>query len=230
MENLKTNPLALKAVGIFKTYFQGETKIEVLSDLHFEIAAGQSIAILGESGSGKSTLLGLLAGLDKPDKGAVFYSDQNLNLLDENEITSLRSKHMGIIFQQFHLLDNLTALENVGLPLRILGLENSENTAIEALKSVGLINRMHHYPRQLSGGECQRVAIARALVLNPTILLADEPSGNLDLKTGRNVMDLLFKLARDKNTALVLVTHNHELSSHTDRTYQLLDGQLKLCS
>ena len=210
---------------ISKTYFQGSQRIEVLSQLSLQVKSNKSVAILGQSGSGKSTLLTLLAGLDHPDFGEVSIDGQDLSKLSQDELSQFRSKTMGIVFQQYHLMNNLTALENVGIPLELQKVSHYETAAREALKMVGLSHRLAHFPSQLSGGECQRVAIARAIVNEPKIILADEPSGNLDDKTGQEVMSLLFKLCQDRGQTLILVTHNHELAKSCDRTLMLKGGK-----
>mgnify|MGYP001225131081 FL=1 len=210
---------------ISKTYFQGSQRIEVLSQLSLQVESNKSVAILGQSGSGKSTLLTLLAGLDHPDFGEVSIDGQNLAQLSQDELSRFRSKTMGIVFQQYHLMNNLTALENVGIPLELQKVSHYETAAREALKMVGLSHRLAHFPSQLSGGECQRVAIARAIVSEPKIILADEPSGNLDDKTGQEVMSLLFRLCQDRGQTLILVTHNHELAKSCDRTLMLKGGK-----
>ena len=200
--------------------------MEVLEHLSMQANAGEKLAILGPSGCGKSTLLSLLAGLDKPDVGTVELEGKNLAKLSEDERSRLRSEKIGIVFQQYHLMRNLTAIENVGLPMEILGLADYAERARMALKEVGLSHRVAHFPSEMSGGECQRVAIARALVTRPSLVLADEPSGNLDQKTGDEVMDLLFNLCTEHRLTLVLVTHNRELAKRCDRALLLKDGAL----
>jgi putative ABC transport system ATP-binding protein len=200
--------------------------VEVLEHLSMQANAGEKLAILGPSGCGKSTLLSLLAGLDKPDVGTVELEGKNLAKLSEDERSRLRSEKIGIVFQQYHLMRNLTAIENVGLPMEILGLADYAERARMALKEVGLSHRVAHFPSEMSGGECQRVAIARALVTRPSLVLADEPSGNLDQKTGDEVMDLLFNLCKEHRLTLVLVTHNRELAKRCDRALLLKDGAL----
>ena len=211
---------------ISKTYFQGTQRIEVLYNLSLQVENSESVAILGQSGSGKSTLLSLLAGLDLPDFGSITVGHQNLSNLSQDELSQFRSKNLGIVFQQYHLMSNLTALENVGIPLELQKIDNFDTAAREALKLVGLSHRIAHFPAQLSGGECQRVAIARAIVGKPKLILADEPSGNLDDKTGKEVMDLLFRLCKERKQTLILVTHNHNLAYNCDRTLVLKDGKL----
>lgn len=213
---------------ISKTYFQGTQRIEVLYDLSLVVEPSESVAILGQSGTGKSTLLSILAGLDLPDFGTVYVDQQDLSKLSQDELSQFRSRNLGIVFQQYHLMSNLTALENVGIPLELQKVENFDSEARDALKMVGLSHRIAHFPAQLSGGECQRVAIARAIVGEPKLILADEPSGNLDDKTGREVMELLFRLCRERKQTLILVTHNHDLAHTCDRTLVLKDGRLSL--
>jgi putative ABC transport system ATP-binding protein len=212
---------------ISKTYFQGSQRIEVLKQLNLEVESNECVAILGQSGSGKSTLLSLLAGLDNPELGTVSIDGQDLAELSQDELSQFRSKNMGIVFQQYHLMNNLTALENVGIPLELQKVNHFESAAREALKMVGLSHRLAHFPAQLSGGECQRVAIARAIISEPKLILADEPSGNLDDKTGKEIMDLLFRLCRDRGQTLILVTHNHELAKACDRTLILKGGKFQ---
>lgn len=211
---------------ISKTYFQGTQKIEVLYGLNLDVKSSEAVAILGQSGTGKSTLLSLLAGLDVPDFGTVEVNKQDLSKLSQNKLSQFRAKNLGVIFQQYHLMSNLTALENVGIPLELQKVNDFQSAALEALKMVGLSHRIAHFPSQLSGGECQRVAIARAIVGKPKLILADEPSGNLDDKTGKEVMNLLFELCKEREQTLILVTHNHDLAQNCDRTLVLKDGKL----
>ncbi len=209
-----------------KSYGQGESKVEVLKGINLNIEKGEKLALIGKSGSGKSTLLSLLAGLDSPDSGDIIVQDQKISSMSERDLTNFRAQHMGIVFQQFHLVSTLTALENVLLPLELLKRPNAMTTAKNLLESVGLSHRSHHVPSQLSGGESQRVAIARALAINPAILFADEPSGNLDEETGDKVMDLLFKMVEDTGTTLVLVTHDPDLAKKCSRVAHLELGSL----
>ena len=211
---------------ISKTYFQGTQRIEVLCGLNLDVKSSEAVAILGQSGTGKSTLLSLLAGLDVPDFGTVEVNKQDLSKLSQNKLSQFRAKNLGVIFQQYHLMSNLTALENVGIPLELQKVDDFQSAALEALKMVGLSHRIAHFPSQLSGGECQRVAIARAIVGKPKLILADEPSGNLDDKTGKEVMNLLFELCKEREQTLILVTHNHDLAQNCDRTLVLKDGKL----
>lgn len=223
--------MSLKLIEIKKSYQQGLQNLEILKGLNLELKAGEIVAILGPSGSGKSTLLSLLAGLDVPDQGVVEIDGVSLSKLDSKSRTEFRGNKIGIVFQQFHLLSHLSALENVLLPLDIhssnMSIDEKFKKAREMLKNVGLSERENHFPSQLSGGECQRVAMARALITQPSILLADEPSGNLDIKTGDKVMSLLLKLVRENKTTTILVTHSNELARLCDRQLQLVDGILK---
>ena len=212
---------------ISKTFFQGTQRIEVLNLLNLKVQPGESIAVLGKSGSGKSTLLSILAGLDHPEFGNISINGQDLSALSQNELSQFRAQNLGIVFQQYHLMNNLTTLENVSLPLELQKADNYDSRSREALEQVGLSHRLTHFPTQLSGGECQRVAIARAIVSQPPIILADEPSGNLDDKTGKDVMDLLFRLCEERQQTLILVTHNQELASQCDRTLILKNGKLE---
>ena len=211
---------------ISKTYFQGTQRIEVLYGLNLDVKSSEAVAILGQSGTGKSTLLSLLAGLDVPDFGTISVNKQDLSKLSQDKLSQFRAKNLGVIFQQYHLMSNLTALENVGIPLELQKVNDFQSAALEALKMVGLSHRIAHFPSQLSGGECQRVAIARAIVGKPKLILADEPSGNLDDKTGKEVMNLLFELCKEREQTLILVTHNHDLAQNCDRTLVLKDGKL----
>lgn len=208
--------------------FQGpEGPIDLFSELNLSIRAGESVAIVGASGSGKSTLLGLLAGLDVPSGGRVFIDGQELTALDEDARARVRAEKLGFVFQAFHLLGGFTALENVMLPLELAGGRDIRARALEALADVGLADRARHYPRHLSGGEQQRVALARAFVTQPRLLLADEPTGNLDRATGERIAGLLFDLNVERGTTLVLVTHDPALAAHCDRVLRLVDGRLQ---
>lgn len=229
-----TAPFIAEIANLSKTYSQADTPIEVLKGLELKVKEGETIAILGQSGSGKSTFLSLLAGLDRPTQGTVTLAGQSIFDLNERDLARFRSKNLGIVFQQFHLMSYLTALENVSLPLEIAqntrqairSLPGPATQAREALKKVGLTHRLHHLPQHLSGGEKQRVAIARALIVEPKLLLADEPSGSLDPKTGEEVMEVLFQQARSFRMAMILVTHNSSLAQKCDRQLRLLDGKL----
>lgn len=203
-------------------------KLTILKDISFQLQEGDSLAIVGSSGSGKSTLLGLLAGLDLPTEGEIFLAGKALSVMNEDQRAALRAEHVGFVFQSFQLLESLTALENVMLPLELDGQKDARNRSQELLTRVGLFERMAHYPKQLSGGEQQRVAIARAFAANPTILFADEPTGNLDTKTGESIIELLFQLNAEAKTTLVLVTHESRLAARCQHRIQIEGGRLVL--
>lgn len=207
-----------------KSYGEGSSLVEVLKGINLEIKKGETIALLGKSGSGKSTLLSLLSGLDTPDSGEILMDGKNISFLTEKELTSFRAQNMGIVFQQFHLVSTLSALENVLLPLELLKRSGAMERATLLLDQVGLSSRKEHLPSQLSGGESQRVAIARAMAISPKILFADEPSGNLDEETGEHVMDLLFKMVKESETTMVLVTHDRDLAKKCSRVIHLEHG------
>jgi putative ABC transport system ATP-binding protein len=219
--------MSLIISDVRKSFYQGDTQIEVLKGIKAEIQNGEIVAIVGQSGSGKSTLLSLMAGLDQATSGDIIIDGQKLSTLPEADLTAFRGQKIGIVFQQFHLLQHLTALENVRLPLEILGNPGQEDLAKKVLADMGLSHRLNHFPKQLSGGECQRVAIARALVVQPKILLADEPSGNLDTNTGDQVMETFFKVIREHRVTTILVTHSMELASRCDRQLVLKQGQFQ---
>ncbi len=204
---------------------QGE--LSILEDIHFKVEKAQTIAIIGSSGSGKTTLLSLLAGLDVPTQGFVTIAGQTISDLDEEQRAAFRASHVGIIFQAFHLLPSLTALENVILPLELSGKRDSSNRAETLLKQVGLGSRLKHTPLQLSGGEQQRVAIARAFAADGDVLFADEPTGNLDHKTAKHIIELLFSLNKEEQKTLILVTHDQELAARCDRCFELIEGRLQ---
>ncbi len=220
--------MILKTEKLKKSFKQGTEEIKVLQDVNFEVKAGETIAILGKSGSGKSTLLSLLCGIEASNSGDVFYENKGLSTLSEDQLTDLRASHIGIIFQQFHLIEHLNAIENVMLPLEILGKKNGEEEALLFLEKVGMDHRKKHFPSQLSGGEKQRIAIARSLAASPKLLLADEPSGSLDEKTGGEVMKLIFNLVSDTDMSLILVTHDQQLADRCQKIYHLEDGCLRL--
>jgi len=216
----------LTANNLTKTFKSGERSLTVLDSVSFEIEPGATVSIVGPSGSGKTTLLGLCAGLDVPSEGIISLVDIKLNALSEDDRAFVRNQYVGFIFQNFQLLSTLTALENVVLPLELRGEKNLVPRGKELLERVGLIDRMDHFPSQLSGGEQQRVAIARAFMSNPKILFADEPTGNLDEETADIVTKLLFDINKEEGTTLILVTHNMELAQHTQRILQLKGGKL----
>lgn len=205
---------------------KGEEDLIILQDITFALDAGDSLAIIGSSGSGKSTLLGLLAGLDTPTSGNIILAEQSLNQLNEDQRAAIRAEHVGFIFQSFQLLDTLTTLENVMLPLELKGNTQAKKEAQQLLKRVGLEKRLRHYPKQLSGGEQQRVAIARAFASHPKILFADEPTGNLDTHTGEHISNLLFELNQEQATTLVLVTHEERLAKRCHRQIQIEAGKI----
>lgn len=219
--------MSLSLRQLHKSYFQQDQEIRVLRGLNVEIKTGEVVAILGQSGSGKSTLLSLLAGLDLPDRGEIFIQGTDITKLSQVQTTEFRGKSIGFVFQQFHLMGHLTALENVMLPLEILRVANPREKAISTLEKVNLSHRLDHFPSQLSGGECQRVAIARALVVEPQILLADEPSGNLDIETGSVVMKEFFAQVRKTKVTTVVVTHSEAIAALCDRRLRLIDGHLE---
>ncbi len=197
----------------------------ILDDVDLQVRRGESLAIVGASGAGKSTLLGLLAGLDVPSSGSIMLNDSELTSLDEDGRAALRARNVGFVFQSFHLVPSLTAIENVMLPMELAGQSNPRPAALDALEMVRLQHRVAHYPHQLSGGEKQRVAIARAFVVSPAVLFADEPTGNLDQKTGDTVADLLFRINKDAGTTLILVTHDHVLAQRCDRVLHMDGGR-----
>ena len=218
------NILKVKELG--KTYVSGSRQLTVLDTINFELEEGSTLAIVGPSGSGKTTLLGLCAGLDEPDTGSVELCGWDLNTLSEDERARLRNEEVGFIFQDFQLLPTLTALENVSVPLELQGAKGASKTALELLSKVGLSERAHHYPSQLSGGEKQRVAMARAFSNSPSILFADEPTGNLDEETGERVIKLLFDLNKEAGTTLVIVSHDLELARKNDHILRLKGGKI----
>ncbi len=216
----------LTARSLTKKVTSPEGELTILNDVSLSVKRGQTAAVVGPSGAGKSTLLALLAGLDEPTSGQVWLGAEELTALDEDGRASLRNRQVGFIFQSFHLLPSLTALENVLLPLELSGVDHEAERAQAALKQVGLDHRLHHYPRQLSGGEKQRVAIARAFVTEPALLFADEPTGNLDNKTGELILNLLFDLNAAAKTTLVLVTHDMAAADRCDLIFELAAGRL----
>lgn len=213
--------------SVKKSFQDASRSIDVLKDVSFSVSPGETLAIVGRSGSGKSTLLSLLAGLENPDFGSIQILGKTLHKMDERQKAQFRREHIGIVFQQFHLLDHLSALENVALPLELAKRNGASQIATEALENVGLKSRVHHRPSQLSGGECQRVALARAMVMNPDLVLADEPSGSLDEETGMMVMNQLFEMQAKKKSALILVTHSEALAKRCSRQLKLEFGTAK---
>jgi len=219
--------VVLEAQGVSKQVSSPEGTLTILSDVSFQILAGESVAVVGPSGAGKSTLLALLAGLDLPTRGQVVLNGRNLSELDEDGRAEVRADSVGFVFQSFHLVPSLNALENVMLPLELAGQDEARRAARDIIGKVGLSERWSHYPAQLSGGEKQRVAIARAFATEPAVLFADEPTGNLDSRTGANIMELMFELNRSSATTLVLVTHDSSLAERCDRILELEVGELK---
>jgi len=217
----------VRAIALTKQIASATARLDILSDVNFEVAYGEAVAVVGASGSGKSTLLGLLAGLDTPSAGRVMIDNVDIFTLDEDGRAALRARLIGFVFQSFQLLPFLTALENVMLPLELAGDGQAQERAREMLARVGLAGRLAHYSNQLSGGEQQRVAIARAFVTAPKLLLADEPTGNLDAATGAQVIDLMFELNRERGTTLILVTHDEMLSQRCARQLRLVAGRLQ---
>jgi putative ABC transport system ATP-binding protein len=216
----------MNLVNVKKSYGQASSRVEVLKGINLKIQSGETLALVGKSGSGKSTLLSLMAGLDQVDSGEIWIQDKCINKLSEKDLTLFRAQNIGIVFQQFHLVSTLSALENVLLPLNILKNPNALEIATKLIDQVGLSHRSHHLPSELSGGESQRVAIARALSTSPAILFADEPSGNLDEETGVKVMDLLFEMVKQTKTTLILVTHDRDLAKKCSRIILLEHGSL----
>ncbi|HZF18052.1 MAG TPA: ABC transporter ATP-binding protein [Steroidobacteraceae bacterium] len=216
----------LKAENLGKQVSSPEGPLTILAAVDLEVAAGDTVAVVGPSGAGKSTLLALLAGLDDPSTGRVWLNGADFGALDEDGRARVRAQHVGFVFQSFHLVPSLTAIENVMLPLELAGRRDAREAAHQVLATVGLEKREQHYPRQLSGGEQQRVAIARAFVTRPAVLFADEPTGNLDTATGERIMDLLFELNRASGTTLILVTHDAAIAGRCHRRVHLEAGHM----
>lgn len=219
----------LQIKALKKSYTQGAQEVKIYDNLNFHVKKAQRVAIMGKSGSGKSTLLSLISGIIKPNDGDILLDKVSYRNMKEEDINDFRATNIGFVFQNFHLVSYLNALENVMLPAKVCGIKNAKEKAIELLESVGLGHRVDHLPSQLSGGEKQRVAIARALIHNPKVILADEPSGNLDEETGIAVMDKLFELIKENNTTLILVTHSKDVAARCEETYELVAGNLKKC-
>ena len=224
-DNIVMQPI-VRATELTKQVSTGSEQLTILDNVNLQINAGDAVAVVGASGSGKSTLLGLLAGLDTPTSGKVHLDDEDIFELDEDARAALRGRMLGFVFQSFQLLPALSAIENVMLPLELAGIGNSGSAAVELLERVGLAERLKHYPRQLSGGEQQRVAIARAFVTQPQLVLADEPTGNLDSGTGAQIIELMFALNRERGTTLVLVTHDDAISSRCNWRIRLAGGKI----
>jgi len=218
--------MLLNAINLHKHFSTGKDKIQILTGVNLQLQAGKSVAIVGESGSGKSTLLGLLAGLDLPQQGQIQINGTEITSLDEDQRAQLRARTAGFVFQSFYLMEDLTAAENVALPLELFGHRNPQKTAQTWLEKLGLSNRSKHFPKQLSGGEQQRVALCRAFAVRPALLFADEPTANLDQTTAKQVIQQLFDLHKQSNNSMVLVTHDSKLAQRCDRVYHLTNGQL----
>ncbi|HYM11555.1 MAG TPA: ABC transporter ATP-binding protein [Bryobacterales bacterium] len=219
----------IEVINVTKSIQSGAKRVDILRGIDFQVPRGQYVAIMGPSGSGKSTLLGLLAGLDSPTTGRIVLDGEEITDLGEDKLAVLRGRKIGFVFQSYHLIPTLTAEENVLLPMELVGNGHGQegfSRARDLLDTVGLLDRRDHYPVQLSGGEQQRVALARAFVLRPPVLLADEPTGNLDTVNGRHVLDLLLALNRQQGTTLLLVTHDHDLAANADRRITLRDGRI----
>lgn len=218
--------MTITVENLNKAFFQGTEKIEVIRNLNLKIEKPEVVAVIGQSGSGKSTFLSLLSGLDQANSGKIWIAGKDVSVMSEEDLTQFRAQHVSLVFQQYHLVQHLTALENVMLPLEIQGKPIDQAAAEALLDQVGLKTRKNHFPSQLSGGESQRVAIARALIVKPSVLLADEPSGNLDVSTGSSVMDLFLDVVRQNRITTIVVTHNPELAKRCDRVFELKKGQL----
>jgi putative ABC transport system ATP-binding protein len=213
--------------NLVKTIRNGAHEVEIIRDVSFDVAPKEFVAVMGPSGSGKSTLLGLIAGLDAPTSGSISIDGLDITTLREDELAEMRGRKLGFVFQSYHLIPTLTALENVLLPMEFHGIANgAAKRGVALLENVGLANRLDHYPVQLSGGEQQRVALARAFMMKPAVLLADEPTGNLDTVNGRHVLELLIRLNKEEGATLVLVTHDEMLASHAERRIILRDGKI----
>jgi putative ABC transport system ATP-binding protein len=218
---------AISLAGINLSLGHEAARVHILKDIDLQIGRGEAISLIGPSGSGKSTLLMVMAGLERPDTGTVTVAGSDLGALDEDSLARFRGRNIGIVFQSFHLIPTMTALENVAVPLELAGIADANERAARELAAVGLAERLAHYPAELSGGEQQRVALARALTPDPSILVADEPTGNLDEATGNQIVDLLFKAHRERNTTLVLVTHDQTLAARCDRIVRLRSGRIE---
>jgi len=218
---------AITLTGVNLTLGRGAARVHILKDIGLNIGRGEAIGMVGPSGSGKSTLLMVMAGLEHPDSGSVVVAGQALNSLNEDALARFRGRNVGIVFQSFHLIPTMTALENVAVPLELAGAPNSRDRAMAELSAVGLAERANHYPSELSGGEQQRVALARARAPDPAILIADEPTGNLDEKTGAEIIRLMFQGHAESKTTLILVTHDAGLASRCDRVVRLRSGRIE---
>jgi len=221
-------PVVIRVKNLKKTYYIGETSVHALNGVDFSIYKGEFIAIVGTSGSGKSTLLNMLAGLEKPSSGEIIVAGQHIERMTETELVNFRREHVGFIFQSFNLMPTMNSIENVALPLTFRGMKKDkrEKLARAALKLVGLTKTMKHRPTQMSGGQQQRVGVARALVLNPEIIFADEPTGNLDSATSEEVMTLMQLVVKEHGMTLIMVTHDNHLATYADRVFRIIDGRI----
>ena len=226
ISGLSSAGAAVALSGVNLSLGRGASRVHILRDIDLNIGHGQAVGLLGPSGSGKSTLLMVMTGLERPDSGAVVVAGEDLHRLDEDRLARFRGRNIGIVFQAFHLISTMTALENVAVPLELAGAHDAFTRAADELAAVGLGGRVHHYPAELSGGEQQRVALARALAPNPAILVADEPTGNLDEATGSEIIELLFRGHRERGTTLVLVTHDMALAARCDRVLHMHSGRI----
>jgi putative ABC transport system ATP-binding protein len=229
MNDISSNPFAGDAIVLREVNLslgRGAARVHILRDINLNIGRGEAVGLLGPSGSGKSTLLMVMTGLERPDSGGVLVAGEDLPRLNEDRLARFRGQTIGIVFQAFHLIPTMTALENVAVPLELAGAADALDRARQELIAVGLKDRVSHYPAELSGGEQQRVALARAVAPNPAIIVADEPTGNLDEATGRDIIELLFRGHRERNTTLVLVTHDTALAARCDRVLHMRSGQL----
>lgn len=223
-DRLSSSDMAVELTDLQLSLGAGAARVHIIKGVSLSVKRGEVIGLTGPSGSGKSTLLMMLAGLERPDSGRVLVAGQELTRLSEDELARFRGRNVGIVFQSFHLAPTMTALENVALPLELAGAQDAFSRAREELAAVGLADRADHYPAQLSGGEQQRVAVARAIVANPALLVADEPTGNLDEKTGAEIVELLFALRKERGSTLVIVTHDNNLAARCDRVVRIRSG------
>ncbi len=223
----RANGEAIALSGVNLSLGRGAARVHILKDIDLNIGRGEAIGMVGPSGSGKSTLLMVMAGLERPDAGSVVVAGETLSALDENALARFRGRNVGIVFQSFHLIPTMTAQENVAVPLELAGVADAHERAAAELAAVGLSERRHHYPAQLSGGEQQRVALARALAPNPAILIADEPTGNLDESTGAEIIELMFAGHAERGTTLILVTHDSLLAQRCDRVVRMRSGRVE---
>ncbi len=220
------DPVIISLHDVFLSLGSGHSRVDILRGIELDIARGQSVGLVGPSGSGKSTLLMVMAGLEQADRGKVLVDGSDMSAMDEDTLARFRGAEIGIIFQSFHLVPTMTALENTAIPLELAGRSDAYDVAKAELEAVGLGSRIHHYPAEMSGGEQQRVAIARALAPRPAILIADEPTGNLDAETGKEISDLMFRLHKERGMTLMLVTHDPNLADRCERVVRLKSGQL----